>query len=52
LRIKNLDGCESAVLMELPDEGENLIPIPYLFFDIDKVGQKDFLKVCGVAIDV
>jgi hypothetical protein len=42
LRIKNLDRGKTAVLMKLPDEGENLIPVPYLLFDINKVWRKEF----------
>ena len=40
--IKELNGRESALRMELLDEGDNLIPVPYLLFDTDEVGQKEF----------
>jgi len=39
--IKELDGRERALLMESGDESENLIPVLYLLFDTDEVGQKE-----------
>ena len=39
-RIKKFHRGEGAVLMKLPDEIENLVPVPYLLFDTGEVGQK------------
>ncbi len=36
--IDKLNGGKGATLMELSDEGENLITVPYLCFDVDEVG--------------
>jgi hypothetical protein len=38
--INKYNRRERALLMELPDEGENLILVPYLLLDTDEVVQK------------
>jgi len=38
VRINKLNRGKRAMLMELPDEGENLIPVPYFSFNVDEVG--------------
>jgi hypothetical protein len=38
--IEEFDGSKGTVLMELPDERENLIPIHQLLFNVDELRQE------------
>jgi hypothetical protein len=50
--IEGFDGSKGTLLMELPDERENLIAIHQLFFNIDEFGQEEFRQIGSVGVNI
>ncbi|HET9839520.1 MAG TPA: hypothetical protein VFR84_14910 [Candidatus Angelobacter sp.] len=52
VRLNDLHRRQRAVLVKLFDESQDLIPVPYVLFNVGEVREKQLPKICGVSIHV